>query len=456
MAILKEAEATSLRIIAKLEKTKSKYVTAAFYLNSVAPNSDCPEVIGAIFDEGGNERRGNREGNISRGDLIPLYIRSLENMTNTSKNHVYDVQLLRDNIVVKTGYRPNYAVEYAIGYYFINSLRAEIPNFVQTYEKFTCGTSDGVCGRGEKSEFLALEKIRGVTFAKYVKNLTYSDTCLLLLQVYLSLIVANKRFGFCHYDLHGENVLVYETEPVAITYDIGSGESSNDRESSSSSASSSNSPTASPITVVTPFVAVIIDFGTSRVAYEGEEMNAAPGYPTRTGNKSYIDFYFFLEDCISDSGSDDPEKTSKLKYLLSMLPNGYRVQAYVGTGFAGKIIQTLLTDCSKYSAVKVYTPTTCGKRTRITPVTSTLDYYESYPFSKDRDADVDSILDLAIVQLKKERKASIFITYCKLYVFFYERHYVTKMDHKVWYDKCLNYLQQIDPARRGSEEVSRE
>ena len=109
-------------IIDELEATKSKYVTASFYLNATQPIVNCPDVIGAIFYYNAAERRGNTEIIIPRGDIISLYIRSVKDVILTSNSKICDAQLLRDNIVIKTGFGSNYSVEFAIGFYFIFSV----------------------------------------------------------------------------------------------------------------------------------------------------------------------------------------------------------------------------------------------------------------------------------------------------------------------------------------------
>lgn len=420
----KNSREKNRRIIAELEKSKSKYLTATFYLNSSNPIVNCPDVIGAVFDERGDERRGNPEKFISRQELIPLYILSLANMTRTSKSRVYDVQLLRDNIVIKTSGDNDYSIEYAIGFYFLNSLRVEIPNFVQTYEMFHCGTSDEVCGTGSQDQFLALEKVKGKSSGVFIRNLGYEDMCLLLLQVYLSLLVANKRFGFCHFDLHNENVLVYDVDPMAITYNIGLGDSMDS------------------VTIVVPFVAVLLDFGMSKVEYHGEDLCDN----CKDGNRLYVDFYAFLESC--GKKIDDTTLKRRLQGILDMIPSIYQSHDIRGTEFSKPVIERLLQDCTKHNAVTTYTPSFCKRKIRTTPVTSTLDYYESYPFSKNRRVDVEEVLDLAISQLDKVQEDRTFTTYCKLYVFFYERHRgrITNPAHETRYQQCLSYILQEAPS----------
>ena len=398
------------RIITELKKTKSKYLTATFYLNSTTPIVNCPDVIGAIFDK----RRNKIDSSIRRGELISLYILSLKELVRTRSNQLYDAELLRDNIVLKSSRKDDYSVEFAIGFYFLNSLRSEIPNFMQTYGTFKCKKMEGICPTAGTS-FLAIEKIEGVTITEFAKDLSYGDTCLLLLQVYLALIVANKKFEFCHFDLHDGNVMVRKVEPTAITYYIDD----------------------SPITIVVPFIAVIIDFGLSRVVHNGEVLTTNfISQPGPNKNRSYIDFSTFLAACIIFGGN-----TAKLQALQNMIPETHALQRSTGTEFSKPLIRKLLKDITKYEAVKVYTPGTCKRRKRTTPVTSTLDYYESYPYSKNREVDVDRILDNAIEQLNGEFKFPNFVTYSKLYVFFYERHVSSNPVYREFYDEIIRFTQ---------------
>lgn len=405
-------------IIAELEATKSKHVTAAFYLNATRPIVNCPDVIGSVFDEDGTRRQGNMEMIIPRGELIPLYIHRLKELAKTSNSQVYDVELLRDNIVIKTSMVGKYDVEFAIGFYFLNSLRAEIPNFMQTYEKFKCGTSKGVCGAGRKQEFLALEKVKGKTVESVIETMSYGDTCLLLLQVYLSLIVANRRFEFCHYDLHASNVMIYDVEPTAITYNVGSYVGDGEEN----------------ITIVVPFIAVIIDYGYSRVVHNGKVLSSVlkAGY----GNRSYADFYNFMEFCMRHSSV-----RSRLAILQEMIPSMYGEKKEEGLGFSKRVITRLMRDRSLYVSESVYTPTTCKRKKRTSSIKSTLDFYEDYPFSKHREVDVEMILNNAMQQLRETKVLKTYLTYCKLYIFFYDRHVTTNPMHKEQYDSCFRNLE---------------
>ena len=401
-------------IVAELEMTKSKYLTASFYLNAVGPIVNCPDVIGAVFDEGGARRR-STEMLIPRGDLIRLYVHSLKKLAETSGSQVYDVELLHDNIVVKTSYRGKYDVEFAIGFYFLNSLRVEIPNFMQTYEKFSCTGLGEIC-RSVGSEALALEKVKGKTVEKVIGSMLYEDVCLLLLQVYLALIVANQRFEYCHRDLHENNVIVYEVEPTSITYNVGSYIGNGEEN----------------ITIVVPFIAVIIDYGFSRVKYNGRVLCNSGD---EVGNRSYIDFYNFLESCMRHW-----KKEKKLGILLKMIPSMYGAKKEEGINFARTVIAQLRADCTKLTSETTYTPTTCKRRRRTSPIQSTLDYYEEYPLSKDREVDAEMVLDKAIAQMQEVNSLKPYLTYSKLYIFFYERHRSTNPVHKEHYDKCVDIL----------------
>lgn len=411
--ISKETRDRNTRIINELEKIKNKYITATFYLNASKSIPECPEAIGAIFDE----RKSYVNSYITRQELIPLYIRSIKKLANSLTNEVYDVQLLRDNIVLKsTGVEDN-SVEFAIGFYFLNSLRYEIPNFVQTYERFTCGSyyEGEICGSEPTNNFLALEKVEGKTASEFVREFGYGDMCLLLLQVYLSLLVANERFGFCHFDLHSENVMIYKVAETAITYNVGKNISSK------------------PITIVVPFIAVIIDFGLSRVVHNGEVLSVNFEEEDKPiDNLPYIDFRVFIQSCM-----EKYPDIGELSLLQVLMPE----DRSVGTNFAKRVINKLLQDSSKYEVVKEYTTVPCKRRKRTTPVTSILDYYEGYPFSRGRKVDSIKILNDACHELFTRWKGATYKTYCKLYVFFYEAFESSDRNHRDWYDYCKRYIE---------------
>ncbi|NDE13751.1 protein kinase family protein [bacterium] len=111
--------------------------------------------------------------------------------------------------------------EAMIGLHALNALRQWCPNFVYTYGLFF-EEKDSTVG-------LLQEKIPGPTLSRYLK-----DTCRekfsqksisgffdVFFQVLFGLEAAQERCLFTHYDLHGENIIIRETEkPTRLVYHV--------------------------------------------------------------------------------------------------------------------------------------------------------------------------------------------------------------------------------------------
>nr|QBK85650.1 MAG: protein kinase [Marseillevirus LCMAC101] len=114
----------------------------------------------------------------------------------------------------------------------INDLRQNIPNFLLTYGGFECKT-DGQLGslclgsagaNVTELPFIILENIDGRTLSGLIKMGTMRSIWLIYLiqQIALSLQYAQNHLDFCHYDLHGGNVMTSPTpENFLYTYTFG-------------------------------------------------------------------------------------------------------------------------------------------------------------------------------------------------------------------------------------------
>jgi serine/threonine protein kinase len=109
--------------------------------------------------------------------------------------------------------------ESMIGLHALNPLRGWCPNFVYNYGIFF-EEKDSTIG-------LLQEKIPGPTFSRYLKDRCrekFSQKAVdgffeVFFQVLLGLEVAQERCLFTHYDLHGDNIIIRETErPTRLVY----------------------------------------------------------------------------------------------------------------------------------------------------------------------------------------------------------------------------------------------
>lgn len=138
----------------------------------------------------------------------------------------------KDIILKSNDKKSNVLIEYFIGHK-INKLQKYTPNFVHTLGIFQCNQLAGnFCG-GTKEDninyYLILERITdSITLKNYLKNINDSnfnqcmdDIVKYLLQVILSLQIAQNELGFCHYDLHTNNILLKKLpKRIDIEYNI--------------------------------------------------------------------------------------------------------------------------------------------------------------------------------------------------------------------------------------------
>lgn len=131
-----------------------------------------------------------------------------------------------------------------IGFYAMNNLRKYIPNFVYTYGLFR---NPCVYPRSINCNYLLLELIPGQVWTKFIKTATVSEFLNIFLQTCLSLNLARELYGFTHYDLHSDNIIIKKLDkPIEIRY--------------------------GPENIITTkLVAKIIDFGNAHVKIDGTD-----------------------------------------------------------------------------------------------------------------------------------------------------------------------------------------
>jgi ubiquinone/menaquinone biosynthesis C-methylase UbiE len=157
-----------------------------------------------------------------------------------------DFITVKNKIVIKTPKDEdeirNMMFEYYIGSRFINKLRTKTPNFMYTYGIFMCNpliavtkendkdkisTTVNFCyGNDKKNIYLLFEKIDGVNLHNYIqtiKNETeFDDLINYVIQIILSLDIAQKEGQYSHNDLHTDNIMLRTlSTPITHEYLIG-------------------------------------------------------------------------------------------------------------------------------------------------------------------------------------------------------------------------------------------
>ncbi len=124
--------------------------------------------------------------------------------------------------------------ELFVGLYATNSMRRKIPNFSYVYGGFRCppprieqvGLQFPVtswCTSAPNSDltvpYVLYENISpAMSLEKYITTATPRQFLSALCQIVLSLHIANVDLGYCHYDLHTNNVLMRKVEGIQSFY----------------------------------------------------------------------------------------------------------------------------------------------------------------------------------------------------------------------------------------------
>lgn len=214
-----------------------------------------------------------------------------------------DFKNVSDMFVVKTikdiKFYQEIVMEYFIGTYGLNKLRNLTPNFSYVFGIFECNLFEEknidsskinmkeFCNKDiNKVYYVLYEKIKGISLRDYISSINsdtqYKYLLSYILQILLSLEIAQREIGFVHYDLHTENILLKKLDKVeTITYKIN----------------------GKKYFVETDAIATIIDYGMSRIEYK----NVCYGIPSsslkflgiditkfRRGYDMYKIFFFVL------------------------------------------------------------------------------------------------------------------------------------------------------------------
>ena len=139
--------------------------------------------------------------------------------TKSASGFVFFSDILSDiEVIIKIPkYKEDYddmIREYFIGATEINKLRYIIPTFVYTIGAFICPISEKLCHSSNEYDssqlpFVIFEKIPGDNIQKMLVNnkLSFEEYLGIFIQVLLSLEVAQREIGFCHFDFHCGNLM---------------------------------------------------------------------------------------------------------------------------------------------------------------------------------------------------------------------------------------------------------
>lgn len=140
----------------------------------------------------------------------------------------------------------------------LNTLRKDIPNFVYTFGLFPCDITKNFCEKKGQYYASAIEYIEGKSLEKIIKDgeITSEELLKIVLQILFALYYAENKYRFVHNDLHTENIIVRQLRTRQIVqYRF----------------------MERQVNIVSDMVPVIIDYGYSRIEYDGK----AFGHKTR-------------------------------------------------------------------------------------------------------------------------------------------------------------------------------
>lgn len=121
-----------------------------------------------------------------------------KHLQTSGHSSIFIIDILKQSkIIVKESYLPNYKIsdEYNIGL-VLNYIRQYIPTFCFVFARY-----------GNK---LLIENVDGITFNEWMDHNrdNVEDYVMILIQILLSLEIAQRLYRFSHGDLHPENILI--------------------------------------------------------------------------------------------------------------------------------------------------------------------------------------------------------------------------------------------------------
>jgi hypothetical protein len=431
-----------------------------------------PFVVNKIFHPNSST------GTIKQSDIIALYLSDLSKAVKTPRVQVLDASLvhptlrLKDRIYLKipSHYDDELTVEYAVGFYMVNELRAHIPNFMMTYGMFACGETDreseGLCDpRAPVTEYLAVEKIsNSIPASEFVKTASGESLASLYLQVYLALLVAKEQCSFAHYDLHSDNVLIQRLkEPRKQRYTIRD----------------------MHYDLVLNFVAIIIDFGFSIATkvIDGRKLTVSSSYNsgvTRTYPEPNVsaDMYRFFMSTQMDYAYNERfqwmynffQESNVVYDLKKAIKDQSKSYYYYPRSMRNpeNIIPALVDLCLSYNEQKIRVPVELGY---IAPFISTLDFYERFNVLATQSVmlnRITSVANIALHEIKSLRtqirneKDNVYryylsrkyVTLARLYIFYYDNFRETlenEASYVNFYNALRALVERVDTEDKSDE-----
>jgi hypothetical protein len=193
-----------------------------------------------------------------------------------------------------------------IGTKVINGIVKYIPNFAYVFGKFD----------GPEKNIVIMEYIHGQTFDKWLQSDKFNmqDYIFILIQLAMSLEVAQNQAGFVHYDLTPWNIVIQETpRPISFDYMLDG---------------------TNVFRVTTKLIPVIIDYGKSHVVHENEHHGYINMYKMST-IQDIISILLTSLNIVTQFNLSKKDVGDVVKLANFMSGTGYRKKPFRPTGAKG-------------------------------------------------------------------------------------------------------------------------
>lgn len=231
------------------------------------------------------------------------------------------------NVVVKTStdivkQQENIHEAY-IGTKVINNIIKYIPNFAYVFGKFN----------GSTNNIVIMEHIFGQTFDNWIRSDKFNiqDYLFILIQIALSLEVAQIQGGFVHHDLTPWNIIIQESpKPISFDYMLDG---------------------SNIFRVTTKLIPVIIDYGKSHVIYNNNHHGYINMYKMST-IQDIISILITSLGIITQFNLSPTDVSDIVKLANFLSGTGYRKKYFRITGNKGlSDIQYFISKAKKYTKI---------------------------------------------------------------------------------------------------------